>query len=73
MLKTENFQSILDRAKKHYNRLPDSKKKRIKEELDHGKALLDSNDQMKAYIALYGASIKQNLNEHLKIFREHFF
>ena len=54
MLKTENFQSILDRAKKHYNGLPNFKKKRIKEELDHGKALLDSNDQMKAYIALYG-------------------
>ena len=54
MLKTENFQSILDRAKRHYNGLPDSKKKRIKEELDQGKALLDSNDQMKAYFALYG-------------------
>lgn len=32
MLKTDNFRSILERAKKHYNDLTDSKKKRIKEE-----------------------------------------
>ena len=66
MLKTENFQSILDRAKKHYNDLTDSKKKRIKEELDHGKALLDSNDQMKAYIALYGEIHQAKLDRALK-------
>ena len=66
MLKTENFQSILDRAKKHYNDLTDSKKKRIKEELDHGKALLDSNDQMKAYIALYGCIHQAKLERAFK-------
>lgn len=46
MLKLLNFSKILEQAKSHYNELSESKKKRIKEDIDHGKALLDDNDKL---------------------------
>lgn len=53
-MKILNFNKIYNQALKHYHGLTQEKQKQIKEELDHGKALLDDNDQLKAYIALYG-------------------
>lgn len=53
-MKIINFNMIYNQALKHYFGLTQEKQKKLKEDLDHGKALLDNNDQLKAYIALYG-------------------
>ncbi len=53
-MKILNFNKIYNQALTHYLGLTQEKQKQIKEDLDHGKALLDNNDQLKAYIALYG-------------------
>lgn len=54
MLKNLTFDQILNNASSHYLSLPESKQQSLKESLSHGKALLDNNSQMKAYIHLYG-------------------
>ncbi len=54
MIKLWNFSSILEQAKAYYNQLSETKKMRIKNDLNHGRALLDDNDELKGYIALYG-------------------
>ncbi len=61
MLKLLNFNQILEHAKSYYNSLEEERKKKIKEELDHGKAILNNNDQLKAYIALYGDMHREKL------------
>ncbi len=53
-MKFLNFNKIYNQALDHYSGLTQEKQKQVKEDLDHGKALLDNNDQLKAYIALYG-------------------
>ncbi len=54
MIKLWNFSSILEQAKAYYNQLSETKKMRIKNDLNHGRGLLDDNDELKGYIALYG-------------------
>lgn len=61
MLKLLNFDEILKQATNHYLALPKSKQKQLKESLDNGKALLESEDQMNAYIYNYGEMHRQKL------------
>ncbi len=44
------FEDILNNAKKWFASLSESKRKSLKENLDHGAALLDSKSQLKAYL-----------------------
>lgn len=73
MIKLLNFDKILKEATSHYYSLSDKKQKRITEELSHGKALLDNNDQMKAYIHLYGEIHRKKLLNALSNIPDIFF
>ncbi len=55
------FNRILNQATKYFLSLPEYQQKKIKENLDHGKAILDDNNQLKGYIALYGEIHRKKL------------
>lgn len=61
MLKLFNFDKILSQASDHIMSLPESHRQSLKENLDHGKALLQNNDELKAYIHFYGDIHRQKL------------
>lgn len=48
------FKNILEDANKWFETLSESKKKTLKEDLDHGAGILDSKSQLKAYLHFYG-------------------
>lgn len=50
-----SFDDILKNAEKWFASLSESKRKSLKENLDHGAALLDSKAQLKAYLHFYGS------------------
>ena len=54
MIKLLNFDKILEDASQHFKRMSTEKQNKIKDSLEHGRALLDTNDELKAYIHLYG-------------------
>lgn len=49
-----SFDDILKDVEKWFVSLSENKKKSLKENLDHGAALLDSKSQLKAYLHFYG-------------------
>ena len=49
------FEDILNNAEKWFTSLSESKRKSLKENLDHGAALLASKSQLKAYLHFYGS------------------
>lgn len=61
MLKLLNSDKILERATTGYLALPAAKQKQLKESLDNGKALLESESQMNAYLHHYGEMHRQKL------------
>lgn len=50
-----SFDDILKNAEKWFASLSESKRKSLKENLDHGAALLDSKSQLNAYLHFYGS------------------
>lgn len=61
MLKLLTYDSLLAEASEYILSLPETKQKELKENLSHGKALLKSNDQMKAYLHHYGQIHREKL------------
>ena len=61
MLKLLTYDSLLAQASEYILSLPETKQKELKENLSHGKALLTSNDQMKAYLHHYGQIHREKL------------
>lgn len=61
MLKLLTYDSLLAEASEYILSLPETKQKELKENLSHGKALLKSKDQMKAYLHHYGQMHREKL------------
>ncbi len=66
MLKLLTYDSLLAQASEHILNLPETKQKELKENLSHGKALLKSGGQMKAYLHHYGRMHRDKLLRALK-------
>lgn len=66
MLKLLTYDSLLAQASEYILSLPEAKQKELKENLSHGKALLKSVDQMKAYLHYYGRMHHDKLLRALK-------
>lgn len=61
MLKLLTYDSLLAQASEYILSLSEAKQKDLKDNLSHGKALLKSNDQMKAYLHHYGQIHREKL------------
>ena len=61
MFKLLTYDALLAQASEHILNLPETKQKELKENLSHGKALLKSGEQMKAYLHYYGRMHRDKL------------
>lgn len=61
MLKLLNFDIILSKAISSFEKLSETEQEEIKRQLDHGKAILQTQEQLDGYISLYGDIHRQKL------------
>lgn len=61
MLKLLNFDIILSKAISSFGKLSETEQEKIKRQLDHGKAILQTQEQLDGYISLYGDIHRQKL------------
>lgn len=57
-----NFDGILKQVTEHIQNLPEKKQKQLKETWENGRALLKTNDELKAYIHYYGNVHRKKLD-----------
>lgn len=58
MLKLLSFYKILEQATAHITSLSESRQQEFKERLKQGKALLENNDELKAYCLVLQKALK---------------
>ena len=56
-----SFDNVKEQAKSHINGMPESKTKKLKENLEHGLADLSSEDEMDMYLSAYGSIHQEKL------------
>lgn len=61
MLKLLNFDIILSKAISSFGKLPETEQEEIKQQINHGKAILQTQEQLDGYISLYGDIHRQKL------------